>query len=371
MSAVKKVATIGGATQDIFIHYRHPEMMRFEMETEKRSYLLLEEGKKIDVSDLVYQTGGGATNSAVSFKRLGCDVVTISKIGFDQAAEFILQDLELEGIETRFLIRDKEKRTGTSYIIPFPSGDRVVLVYRGVNARLQEGEIHFAELASCNQFYITPLSGASSKVLLPLVRYARERSIPVAINPGHDQLTYNNPILLKSLSYIDVLILNFQEACALMSMLAQSVDYLKHYFYQEAASQVKKLDFPRLLQGALSYRGIHFLLQDFFKEILGFGPRIVAVTNGAEGVYIATQEQILFHPSLSTKIMCTLGAGDAFGSTFVASLLHDYSIQESLVRGIINSTCVIAHIGAKTGLLARKELDTQFKNMLTHRVMTF
>ena len=62
----KKVLTIGGGTQDIFISYKDAETVQFESKQGTRSCLLLEEGAKIEVSDIVYATGGGATNSGVS-----------------------------------------------------------------------------------------------------------------------------------------------------------------------------------------------------------------------------------------------------------------------------------------------------------------
>jgi sugar/nucleoside kinase (ribokinase family) len=363
--------TIGGATQDIFIRYKYPEMMQLELDTKKRNFLLLEEGRKIDVSNLDYHTGGGATNSAVSFSRLGFDVRTFFKIGPDKAAEFVLQRLEHEGIDTRFIVHDTEIQTGTSFIVPCPSGDRVVLAYRGANAQLRIEEIPLDEISTCDQLYITSLTGCSSELLLPIVKHAKKHNVPVAANPGSSQLVRGNTVLRESLSYIDILILNTLEASTLMRTLAHTVDRLKCYLYKEPPQEEKKLDMPRLLQGPILYKEVCFDVHDFFKEVLSYGVQTVVVTNGAEGVYVATPEHILFHPSLPVEVVSTLGAGDAFGSTFIASLLHNHSIQEALVRGIINSTHVITKMGAKTGLLTRTELDAQFKKITTSKVRTF
>ena len=89
-----KVLTIGGATQDSIIEYSEPETLNLQSHRGTRSYLLLEEGKKIEVETLGHYSGGGATNSAVTFSRFGFDVATFCLVGNDSAGEFIIQDLE-------------------------------------------------------------------------------------------------------------------------------------------------------------------------------------------------------------------------------------------------------------------------------------
>ena len=54
----KKVCAIGGATLDLIIAYEDMEMMTLENSDSARNYLLLEEGSKIEVSDLHYYSGG-------------------------------------------------------------------------------------------------------------------------------------------------------------------------------------------------------------------------------------------------------------------------------------------------------------------------
>ncbi len=371
MSDIKKVMTIGGATQDIFIHYQHPEIMHLQNATGKHAYLMLEEGRKIDVSELEYHTGGGATNAAVSFKRLGFDVTTFFKIGPDKAAEFIWSRMAQEDIDTRYIVHDTELQTGTSFIIPSPSGDRVVLAYRGANAHLRLQEIPLEELTCCHQLYITSLTGNSSELLVPITTQAKKHGIQVAVNPGSSQLVMGNRALRDSLKNIDILILNSTEASTFMRTLVHTIDRLKCFLYKEAPPQPEQAKGPRLLQGPIMYKDVCFDVRDFFKEVLNLGPNIVVVTNGAEGVYVAAKDAIYFHPSLPLKAISTLGAGDAFGSCFVAGLLYGNSVPEALVKGIINSTSVISHFGAKTGLLSRKELDAEFAKVTTKNVQKF
>ena len=49
------------------------------------------------------------------------------------------------------------------------------------------------------------------------------------------------------------------------------------------------------------------------------------------------------------------GAGDAFGSGFLAHLAAGHSFKESLVFASANSTSVVSKIGASKGLLTGTE----------------
>ena len=104
---MKKVLTIGGATQDVFIQYQPQESMRLHTESPGHCFLMIEEGQKIEVSDLLYHTGGGATNAAVSFQKLGFDATAFFKIARDTPGDFILHELKKFNIKTVPVISHK------------------------------------------------------------------------------------------------------------------------------------------------------------------------------------------------------------------------------------------------------------------------
>jgi fructose-1-phosphate kinase PfkB-like protein len=161
------------------------------------------------------------------------------------------------------------------------------------------------------------------------------------------------------------LILNAYEA----SLLAYSLAMKKKLSMKQ--KKIADNNVPDLLKNGLVYKDFLCSLPDYFTYILKSGPRIAVVTNGAEGVYVATQNTLHFHPSLPAKVVSTLGAGDAFASCFVAMLAQQKSIEESLVCGIINSSSVINFLGAKTGLLTQQELANRFKSVGTRKIRSF
>ncbi|MEK7144014.1 MAG: hypothetical protein AAB820_01645, partial [Patescibacteria group bacterium] len=93
------VITIGTATRDVFLTSplfkivrdpRHLQKMGFPT-GEAQCFAL---GGKIEISAPVLTTGGGATNAAVSFGRQGLKTATLVKVGDDESANSIINELK-------------------------------------------------------------------------------------------------------------------------------------------------------------------------------------------------------------------------------------------------------------------------------------
>ena len=365
-----KIITIGGAAQDIFMTHEDPKMLRLYSKKIHKEFLILQEGSKIEIEKLSYYTGGGATNSSVSFSRLGFNVKAICKLGTDCQANLVTEKLKNEGVDISWITTTNTYNTATSIIIPSITGDRTVLAYRGANTTLTKQDIDENMLSQCDQIYITSLSGQSAKLLPYITNIAKTHNIPVATNPGSSQLAQGAIELRESLKNIDTFVLNSEEANIFMHTLTQVDKNLKKNLIKDQ-NKSNINDAPTLLKSPIMYQDICFSLHSYFNEILKRGPKIAVVTNGAEGVYIATNKHIYFHPSIKTKIVSTLGAGDSFSSCFVAQLTKGNSLETAMTAGIINSSSVISYLDAKTGLLSEKELQKRLKALSTSNIETF
>jgi sugar/nucleoside kinase (ribokinase family) len=357
---MKHILTIGGATRDIFIAYPQAQMMNLCLYEGRRSFLILEDGKKVEVEALEYHTGGGATNTAVGFRRLGHEVSSFFKIGDDQEGVYVVQSLQANEVDTSHVIITKELPTAASFIIPTIDGSRVVLVYRGASMALKKKEVPDEAILGADLVYITSLSGSSSTLLLPIVQRAKKYNKVVSVNPGTSQMTVGASVLCQSLAYIDILILNSSEARCCMASLVSEDTELQLKMLCRSEAQAKK-DMPELLRAPLMYQGFRFELRTFFQEVHARGPKIVIVTNDKDGAYLSHNGTILFHPSLLVPVVSTLGAGDAFGSGFVGMYEHGYSVEDAMRAGMLNSASVIGAIGAKTGLLHKNEMEKRLK----------
>ncbi len=347
---MKKVLTLGGAMQDIFMQYQDVDTLHLHTKQEDFAYVCMRAGRKIEIQNVVYYCGGGATNSAVSFVRAGLQVEAFFKIGNDHAGDFIIETLEKEHVFTANIIRTNEAPTGNSFIIPGPQGNSAVLVHRGANTTITKDELPESAIKNADQLYITSLSGPAAQLLIPITQLAKKYNKSVAANPGTSQLHAGAEFLKAALCNIDTLILNSYEAELLMTSLVIKLPPLDILKSHDAA-------LPKLLRKPLGSATTIFTLHQFFNAVHQCGPTTIIVTNGAEGIYASDGHTIYFHPSIKINIVSSIGAGDAFGSCFVAQRLHGKSIEDALRAGIINSSSVIKHLGTQTGLLTQDELE--------------
>lgn len=349
-----KVLTIGGATQDIIIEYQEGSSLKIEM-TDCPS-LSWQEGSKIDVENLHYASGGGATNAAVSFQKLGFDTSTFFKIGDDAAGQAIVQDLQRLGITVHYDIA-QNFQTGTSFIIPTPHNDRVVFAYRGANTTLLQKDCPEELIAQQDFIYITSLTDKAAEALPHITHSAQKsiqkRGIIVAVNPGTSQLKNNATPLKAALGSIDILILNSEE-------MKLFVPALKSRHFKSSGKGLIPHG-PLLSRTILSSGTITFTLHEFLQEILSYKVNRVVITDGKNGVYVATKDTLYFHPALKVPVVNSLGAGDAFASCFVAQLVKGKKIDDALFYGLINAASVIGFYDAKSGLLDQTTLEEHKK----------
>ncbi len=298
------IITLGTATKDIFVNGKGLKS--------NNKNIILECGKKVEVQRPFIQVGGGATNTAVAFSRLGLHTAAITKIGKDEAGHLVKKCLDAEGVFTSLVVDDNKEGTAISLVVVKTGIDRAVLVYRGASQRLDLKDIRLKDL-NTKWIYVSALRGESVKVLTHLLKYCNKKGIKVAMNPGSKELEM--PGLLR---YVNVLLLNLEEA--------------------------------RRLSNETHLRNI-------FAKLVGYGPKIIAITAGVRPVFVLYHGKILCAEPLNRKVVSTLGAGDAFCSGFVASLIINQSIDSAIRIGLLNSYFVIQKFGAKSGLIYLKDIN--------------
>ncbi|MFT4229001.1 MAG: carbohydrate kinase [Microbacterium sp.] len=69
-------------------------------------------------------------------------------------------------------------------------------------------------------------------------------------------------------------------------------------------------------------------------RLLSFGPRIVAVTAGADGAFVASGSARVRIPSPSVRVRDTVGAGDTFMTGLIDRLLDGVATDEDGLRGL-------------------------------------
>ncbi|MBI4119479.1 MAG: carbohydrate kinase family protein [Parcubacteria group bacterium] len=327
------VITIGTATRDVFLTSSFFRVLKDPGHLRKIGFPTGEAqcfalGGKIEIGRPVLTTGGGATNAAVTFSRQGFRTAALVKIGQDRSGEGVLQDLESEKVKV-IAAFDKKIGTGYSTILLSPYGERTILVYRGASEELRASETGALSRMRARWAYISP-GGIKFAAMKKIVDDLYRRGVSVAMNPSKRYLELGTARLKPLLSKLKVIIVNREEAAYLTG---------------------------------IDYKNERKIFEKFDKLV----PGIAVMTDGPAGVSVSDGMKIYKAGIFKNKkIIDRTGAGDAFGSGFVAGLMQrglktkNYKLQAEDIKyairlGSANATSVVEHIGAKEGIINKRE----------------
>jgi len=310
------IVAIGSATVDQFAS-TDSELIQIETPTMKEKLIAFPLGSKILVKELNLAVGGGGTNCAVTFSRLGLKTAYLGKVGTDGNGDFVIRALQKENIE---FIGPRQGTTGLSVILNSFAHDRTILAYKGCNNDLRLNEIKPFET---KWVYLASMLGESFETIVSLLA---EHSYRVAFNPSNYQAELGYKSLQPLLEKVEILVMNLEEACKFLGLV-----------YQERPAA------KTLLQ-----------------KMSELPPRIFVITDGGDGVHVYDRQNYYrAWPRNNLQVLETTGAGDAFASTFTAACLFEESVEQAIHLAMTNAESVLVYQGAKERLLSREELYQQ------------
>lgn len=316
------VITIGSASRDIFFITDRGKIIPDPSSIEGK-LLAFYLGAKVSIETAFTSNGGGACNAAAAFARLGLKVAAYMNVGRDELGEQIILELLREGADTEFIWADERLRTGIGLVlIPEGAGDRTILFYSGANRDLTIRDWH--KIEDTSWFYISPLTRQKPELPKQLVDFAYSKSVKIANNPGLGQIEQGFDYMAPILERLNVLIVNKTEATLILRSKDPNIVITEN--------------------------------RQLAAELIKTGPDIVVVTCGPDGSYATEGKDVYFQEAIKTEIADVTGAGDSFGSTFVAAIIMGHDIRTAMFMAAINSASVVSQIGAQEGLLRLDEI---------------
>jgi ribokinase len=233
--------------------------------------------------------GGKGSNQAVQAARLGADVGFLTCVGQDAYGDSLVALLRAEGVRLDGVRRHPTLPTGVGFIVVDAAGHNLIMVDLGANLALGPADVeaHRALFEQADvvvaQFEI-PLATA-----LAALRRGKECGAVTLLNPAPAQ-----DLSAHDLSAIDFITPNETETLACVGQPGGDL---------EAAMR-------RLRQ---------------------LGCRHVVTTTGAEGCrWLAESAPVVAVPGFRTKVVDTVGAGDAFTAALAVGLGEGMAIATAL-----------------------------------------
>ena len=330
------VITIGSATMDVFVESDDANIVSVYTKNKKSEFMSYPYGAKVEISDFDSQVGGGGVNTAVNFANLGFKTSAIFKIGDDIYSEGILESFKNKNVDLSNIAQDKNLSTGFSIILVSFQGDRTVLAHRGANAKIKKSDINFDAIKNAKLLYIAPMNGDSTKILDDIANFANENNVYVCFNAGSSSIKRGFNYIKKILENANIVVMNKEEASMATQILVR----------------------PDTRDEKFSEELIHPDVKEMFKKLKVRDYQIIVITDGGKGAYAYDGEHYYYCPCFEGPVVSTLGAGDAFASTFCGALGRtDKNIGKALMYASVNSSGVVSEFGATQGLLTFEQIE--------------
>ncbi len=333
--------TIGSATIDYFIESDQSIIANFSTITAENEFMCFPYGAKVEIDDFSRNIGGGGINTAINFANLGFKTTTMAKMGAkDEIQGLIKKEIKKRNVDTTNIIQSEHHMTGFSIILVSFQGDRTVLAHRGANGHIETKDIELDAIKNSKWIYVAPLSGKSNRVLDKIATFASENNVNLAINAGTTAIKKGGAYFSKILQTAKILVLNKQEAQMLTKI--------------DVRPDSKKIKYSKEI--------IHPDIMEMLRKLRNGNETVVVITDGKYGCYCYDGKAFYHCGEFPAKVLSTLGAGDAFASTFTATIeKYGWDIEKALKYASVNAASVVEYFGAQEGLISFDEIEKRLE----------
>jgi 2-dehydro-3-deoxygluconokinase len=236
--------------------------------------------------------GGDTSNCAVAAARQGASVGYLSAIGTDGFGDRLVELWRTEGVDATHVARDPRAPTGVYFVSHGEGGHRFSYARAGSAAsHMRPESLPLDYLGQAKILHVSGISQAISQdacdTVFAAIEIVRAAGGIVAYDTNLRQSLWPLPraraIITGTLRLADI--------------ARPSIDDAKHLFGTEDPDVI-------------------------VDTVLALGPKIVAVTLGADGCLVATPERRERVPRFPVEAVDATGAGDAFDGAFLVEWLR-------------------------------------------------
>ncbi len=273
--------------------------------------------------------GGSSANIAVGLARLGLSVGIISRLGKDLLADFLLDFLRQESVNTEFvkLVEGYSTSLSLSQVSPPDEFSQVFYRHRPADSQVVVGDEELRLIRNSRLFVTngTSLSASPSREATRFaLQTAREAKVTTAFDIDYRASSWSSPEAageeaFRALPWIDVVIGN-EEECLLLT---------------GEKSPVRQVE-----------------------KILDSGVRIAVRKLGSKGIEVHTRDGSHAADPLPVQVVCTIGAGDGFAAGFLFALLKDLPLPQCLLFGNAVASIVVSRVSCSDAMPYLSELES-------------
>ncbi|MBI3243170.1 MAG: 5-dehydro-2-deoxygluconokinase [Chloroflexi bacterium] len=289
----------------------------------------------VDIKSFAAYVGGSPTNIAVGARRLGLRVALLTAVGNDPVGDFILNFLNSEGIDTRFIPRKPGARS-SAVVLGIEPPDKFPLVFYRDNAadvQLTIDDVLAMPIADSRVLEISG-TGLSREPGRSATFFAAEQAraagttiildLDFRADQWHDPRAFG--VAIRSI-------------LPLVNIALGTEAEIKAAMLREAAQLIisnSQISNPEVAGDLAS--AIHVLLSR--------GPEALVVKRGERGASVFLADgQVIDAPGFPIEVYNVLGAGDAFAAGFIYGYLKGWDWRKAARMGNACGAIVVTRHG--------------------------
>jgi 5-dehydro-2-deoxygluconokinase len=273
----------------------------------------------VDITSFAAFVGGSPTNISVGAKRLGLNSVLLTAVGADLPGDFILNFLDKEGVETKFIPRKAGFRT-SAVVLGIEPPDRFPLVYYRENCADMQMTIDDVLASPARNVKVFQFAGTNlykdpcRSATLFAAEVAQQAGAEVVLDIDFRPDQWHDPrafgvAIRSALHSVDIVIATDDELNAAMLVDASQMA-MTHS--QVSDTRVK----------GDTEAHIHTLMQ--------MGPKALVRKRGLEGSRVYLKDgSTIDAAAFPVEVVNILGAGDAFAAGFLYGHINGWGWHKS------------------------------------------
>ncbi len=292
-----------------------------------------QQGPLADVRTFAKFLGGTATNVAVGAARLGRRTAVLTKVGPDGFGDYVRTALTAFGVDATYVGTAVGLQTPVVFCELNPPEDPPLLFYRAPIApdlTLTRGDVPWDVVREVPLLWVTG-TGVS-------VEPARSTQLEMLAARGRPEPGSGRHTVLD-------------------------LDWRPMFW---SAPELARAEYEAMLEHVSVVVGNRAEVevavgtsdpQEAARRLLAHGVELALVKKGAEGVLVATADSMSTVPPHLVKVVCGLGAGDAFGGALVDGLLGGLDPVQIAEWANAAGAIVASRLACADAMPTRTELD--------------
>jgi ribokinase len=279
---------------------------------------LPKEGESLLVSNLKFFPGGKGANQAVGAARLGAQTSFIGAVGQDIIGDYLLQQLQANGIDTTWVRRDTERASGCAFIMLFPTGNNCIAVDPAANFTLTPADIERGREVIERADALATVLEIPLEVVEAALRLAGKAGKLTVLDAGPPCRC--PPEILK-----------------LADIVSPNETELQQLTGEEVSGRVSA--------------------REAAEKLLALGVQTVVLKLGSDGSMLVTPKASKHFPAYKIDVVDPTAAGDAFTAALTVQLAAGAKIEDAIRFANRAGALAATKLGAQPSLPTRMEVE--------------